>query len=97
MEEWVVGSGWNIAEGDCGWTWERTRNGRAERSRIDLFLSRGEKDWGEVRKQKLTSDHWALVSDIDWGEKSETLERRAVDWTGLEKEVERLKEEGIEA
>lgn len=91
----LVGNGWAVAEGDCGWTWESTRNGRIERRRIDLFLSKG-KEWGEVRKEKFASDHWALLSDISWGEAKATTGRIAVDWDGLEKELEEVVEVGRE-
>ncbi|RPB18028.1 hypothetical protein L211DRAFT_854560 [Terfezia boudieri ATCC MYA-4762] len=83
-------------EGEEGWTWEREREGRMQRSRIDLFLSKGEKDWGEVRKEKLASDHWALVAEMDWGEEGMSIERKAVDWACLEKELEGLKDKGLE-
>ncbi|RPB22495.1 hypothetical protein L211DRAFT_884786 [Terfezia boudieri ATCC MYA-4762] len=97
MAAWILGLGLTVAEGDCGRTWERMRRGRVVSSRIDLFLSKGEKEWGGVRREKILSDHWALLADIDWGGPRQVIEKEAVDWKGLEDEMATLQEGGLEA
>ncbi|RPB27053.1 hypothetical protein L211DRAFT_846604 [Terfezia boudieri ATCC MYA-4762] len=99
MADWLIGNGWSIAGRDSGWTWERMRRGRIERSRIDLFLSK-EKEWEGVRKEKLASDHWALLSDILWEDSRESrvlMKRKVVNWESLEREVDEVMEAGAEA
>lgn len=80
---------------DTSPTWERIRDGRHEMSRIDFFISRGLKTWTGEKKEKLTSDHWALHTDIDWsGENSESeVLREKIDCDLLWKEVARGEEE----
>jgi len=45
MEEWIVEKGFEIGGEYDGPTWERIVNGRRQQSRIDLFISRGPKNW----------------------------------------------------
>ncbi|KAF8422187.1 hypothetical protein EV426DRAFT_575245 [Tirmania nivea] len=93
MADWAIGGGLEVAEGGGEWTWERERRGRLERSRINLFLSRGGKRWGEVTSAKLSSDHWTILADMDWGEGQRSLVKEAVDWKKLEDLVEEKGEE----
>ncbi|RPB29677.1 hypothetical protein L211DRAFT_844619 [Terfezia boudieri ATCC MYA-4762] len=92
MADWVVGSGFEIADGGP-WIWERVRRGRLERSKIDLFLSRGAKRWEKAESAKLGSDHWAIVVEIDWGESQRNAVKEVVDWRMLEDMVEEVVEE----
>ncbi|RPB21075.1 hypothetical protein L211DRAFT_459581 [Terfezia boudieri ATCC MYA-4762] len=88
---WRVGcwSGFEVADGGGPWTWERKMNGRFERSRIDSFLSRGAKRYGEVESAKLGSDHWAIIADMNWGDSQlRSVAKVVVDWKMLEELVE---------
>jgi len=57
MEEWMVEKGFEIEGEYDGPTWERIVNGRRQQSRIDLFISRGPKNWQKVKSDKFLSDH----------------------------------------
>jgi len=57
MKEWMVEKGYEIGGEYDGPTWERIVNGRRQQSRIDLFISRGTKNWQNVKSHKLLSDH----------------------------------------
>ena len=57
MEEWVVAIGWTLVEGDSSPTWERTREGRRESSRINFVISKDRSDWSPIKSTKLLSDH----------------------------------------
>jgi len=48
-----------------GSTWERIVNGRRQQSQIDLFISRGPKNWQKIMSDKFLSDHWAIMAEID--------------------------------
>ena len=50
-------------EGDSGPTWERTREGRRESSRIDFVISKGNSGWSPIKSTKLLSDHWTIYGD----------------------------------
>ena len=63
MEEWMVGTGWTITEGNSGPTWERIREGRRESSRIDFVISKGKSEWLLIKSTKLVSDHWVMHRD----------------------------------
>ena len=80
MEEWMVGKGWIIREGDCGPTWERTREGRRKSSRIDFVISKGNTEWWPIRTAKLLSDHWAIHEEWQVDLPRKVQERRTVDW-----------------
>ena len=79
-------------EGDSGPTWERTREGIRESSRIDFVISKGNSGWSPIRSTKLLSDHWAIHGNwkVDMAKKVD--ERVAVDWKKLDKIVDDLKE-----
>jgi len=64
MEEWMIERGWELGQGENGLTWERTRGGRAEESRIDFFISKGPTEWDGGKRYKLLSDHWAIKAEI---------------------------------
>ena len=57
IEEWLVGTGWTIMDGNGGPTWERTREGRRERSRIDFVIAKGNSSMSPIKTEKLLSDH----------------------------------------
>ena len=57
MEEWMVGTGWSMMEEDNRPTWERTREGRRESSKIDFVISKGNCRWSPIRSTKLLLDH----------------------------------------
>ncbi|RPB20368.1 hypothetical protein L211DRAFT_852394 [Terfezia boudieri ATCC MYA-4762] len=100
MAEWIEGTGIEVADGDMGWTWERKRGENLERSRIDLFLSRGEASWEGMRREKLSSDYWAIKAEIEYEEEEVeqgSEEKEVVDWRRLEKIVESLEKEGKES
>jgi len=79
MEEWIVEKGFEI-EGEYDEpTWERIVNGRRQQSRIDLFISRGSKNWQKVKLDKFLSDHWAIIAEIDWNGKVEEVVREKID------------------
>ena len=92
MEEWMVGAGWTLREGDCGPTWERTREGRRESSRIDFVICKGNSEWTPIKSRKLLSDHWAIHGEWEVDMTGKVDERVAVDWRKLNKIVEDLKE-----
>lgn len=96
MEKWIVGTGWIIREGDSGPTWERTREGRRESSRIDFVISKGISEWSPIKSTKLLSDHWVIYEDWEVDLIRKVDERVVVDWKKLEKIVEDLKEKDSE-
>ena len=57
MEEWIIGTGWTLMEGDSGPTWERTREGVRESNRINFIISRGNSRWSPIKSTKLLSNH----------------------------------------
>jgi len=65
MEEWMVEKGYEIGGEYDGPTWERIVNGRRQQSQIDLFISRGPKNWQKVKSDKFLSDHCAIMAEID--------------------------------
>ena len=92
MEECMVGAGWIIREGDCGPTWERTREGRRESSRIDFVISKGNSEWLPIKSTKLLLDHWGINEDWEVDMTRKVDKRVVVDWRKLDKIVEDLKE-----
>ncbi|KAF8415767.1 hypothetical protein EV426DRAFT_578979 [Tirmania nivea] len=98
IAEWTEDCDLEIAEGGGPWIWKRERNSNMERSRIDVFLSKsGERGWGEVKSEKLASDHWAIKAEFEGVVAAgirEVREKVAVDWKQLEKLVEELGEKG---
>jgi len=93
MEEWMVEKGYEIVGEYDGPTWERIVNGRRQQSRIDLFISRGPKNWQKVKSDKFLSDHWAIMAEIDWNGKLEKVVREKIDWDILGVELEMAEEE----
>jgi len=65
MKEWMIEKGWELGKGENRPTWERTREGRVEESRIDFFISKGPTEWDGGKRHKLLSDHWAITAEID--------------------------------
>jgi len=65
MEEWMVEKGFEIRGEYDGLTWERIVNGRKQQSQIDLFISRGPKNWQKFKLDKFLSDHLAITAEID--------------------------------
>jgi len=93
MEEWMVEKGFEIGGEYDGPTWERIVNGRRQQSRIDLFISKGPKNWQKVKSDKFLSDHWAIMAEIDWNGKLEEVVREKIDWDILRVELEMAKED----
>jgi len=95
MEEWIIETGWELGKGENGPTWERTRERRAEESRIDFFISKGTTEWDGGKRYKLLSDHWAITIEIDWHRVGEGVreERRRIDWDKLAVEVAAAEED----
>jgi len=93
MEEWMVEKGFEIGGEYNGPTWERIVNGRKQQSRIDLFISRGPKNWQKVKSDKFLSDHWAIMAEIDWNGKLEEVVREKIDWDILGGELEMAEED----
>jgi len=89
----MVEKGFEIGGEYDGPTWERIVNGRKQQSRIDLFISRGPKNWKKVKSDKLLSDHRAIMAEIDWNGKLEVVVRKKIDWDILGGELERAEEE----
>ena len=79
MEEWMVGAGCVIRGGGYGPTWERTREGRRESSRIDFVISKGSSEWLLIRSTKLLSDHWAIHREWEVDMTRKVEERVVVD------------------
>jgi len=57
MEEWMVEKGFKIEGEYYGPRWERIVNERRQQCPIDLFISRGPKNWQKVKENKFLSDH----------------------------------------
>ena len=95
LEEWMIDRGWELGQGENGPTWERTREGRAEESRIDFFISKGPMEWVGGKRHKLLSDHWAITAEIEWHRVGEGVreERSRIDWDKLGVEVAEAEEE----
>ena len=92
----MVGTGWTTMEGDSGPTWERTREGRRESSRIDFVISKGNSGWSPIKSTKLLSDHWAIHGDWKVNLTKKVEEKVVVDWKKLEMIVGDLKEKGLD-
>jgi len=71
----MVEKGFEIGGEYDGPTWERIVNGQRQQSRIDLFVSRGPKNWQKVKSDKFLSDHWSILAEIDWNWKLEEVVR----------------------
>jgi len=89
MEEWMIEEGWELGKGEDRPTWERTRERRAEESRIDFFISKGPMEWDKGKRHKLLSDHWAITAEIEWYRVGEGVreERLRINWDKLWVEV----------
>jgi len=87
MEEWMVEKGFEIGGEYDGPPWERIVNGRRQQSRIDLFSSRGPKNWQKVKSDKFLLDHWTIMPEIDWNGKLEEVLREKIDWDILAGEL----------
>ena len=62
----MIEKGWDLGQGENGPMWDRTREGRAEESRIDFFISKGPTEWVGGKTHKLLSDHWAITAENNW-------------------------------
>ena len=80
VKEWIVERGFKIGGEYEGPTGERIVNRRRQQSWIDLFISRGPKNWQKIKSDKFLSDHWAIMAEIDWNGKSEEVLREKIDW-----------------
>jgi len=57
MEEWMIKRGWELGQGEDRPTWERTREGRAEKSWINFFISKEPTEWNGGKRHKLLLDY----------------------------------------
>jgi len=89
----MVEKGFEIGGEYDGPTWERTVNGRRQQSRIDLFISRGPKNWQKVKSDKFLSDHWAIMAEMDWNGRLEEVVREKIDWHILGGELNMAEED----
>jgi len=89
----IVEQGLEIGGEYDGPTWERTVNGCRQQSRIDLFISRGLKNWQKVKREKFLSNHWAITAEMDRSRKLEEVLREKIDWAIIGGELEMAEED----
>jgi len=93
VKEWIVERGFKIGGEYEGPTGERIVNRRRQQSWIDLFISKGPKNWQKVKSDKFLSHHWAIIAEIDWNGKLEEVVREKIDWDILSRELNMLEED----
>jgi len=93
MDQWMVEKCFEIGGEYDGPTWERIGNGRKQQSWIDLFISRGPKNWQKVKSDKFLSDHWAITTEIDWNGKLEEVVREKINCDILGVDLEMVEED----
>lgn len=79
MDKWNMGTSWTVMEEDSRPTWERTREGRRETSRIDFVISKCNSEWLLTKSTKLISDYWPIHGELKIDLARKVEERIAVD------------------